>query len=102
MKTFWLSFCNGDTGENIGVCVVEVTDEQADEAIHIIKRINPQGICPDGEQWIAAAIGQTLQMECNPGGDVSVTEVKDPAVLPADLPRNRLIQSDELQINGWA
>jgi len=102
MKTYWLSFCDANTGENIGVCVVDVSDEDAEEAAKIVKRINPQGICPDGEQWTFAAIGQTLLMECNPGGDVSVTEVRDPSVLPADLPRNRLIQVDELRRNGWA
>ncbi len=101
MKTFWLSFCNEDTGENIGVCVVEVSDEQANEAVNIVKRANPQSICPDGEQWAAAAIGQALLLECNPGGAVLATGVGNPSVLPADLPRNRLIKVDELQRNGW-
>jgi hypothetical protein len=100
MKTYWLSFCDAKTGENIGVCVVEVSDEQADEAVDIVKRI--KGSCPDGEEWTAAAIGQSLLMECNPGGSVLATEVVDPSVLPPDLPRNRLLREDELQRNGWA
>lgn len=98
-KTFWISFCDSDTGKNIGVCVVEVTGEQAEEAIAIHKQVNPQGEHPTDE-WMIAAIGQTLLMECNPGGEVAMQEVPDPSVLPPDLPRNRLIQEDELKRNG--
>jgi hypothetical protein len=96
MKTYWLSFCAEDTGQNIGVCVVEVSDEQAAEAVQIAKAANPGGVYPDGHEWIVAAIGQSLLMECNPGGHVEATEV-DPSTLPAALPRNRLVQKDELQ-----
>ncbi|HEX4915008.1 MAG TPA: hypothetical protein VFV51_13665, partial [Vicinamibacterales bacterium] len=99
-RTFWISFCDSDTGKNIGICVVEVTSEQAEEAIAIHRQVNPHGEHPTDE-WMVAAIGQTLLMECNPGGEVAMQEVVDPSVLPPDLPRNRLIQEDELKRNGW-
>ena len=99
MKTYWLSFCDEHTGERLGVCVVEVSEEQAREAVEVVKGI--KGFCPEGEEWPVAAIGQSLAMECNPGGDVQATEV-DLTRLPPDVPRNRLLQSDELRRNGWA
>lgn len=101
MKTYWMSFADSTTGKNLGVCVVEVSTEQAEAAVAIVQRANPAGICPDGEEWIAAAVGQSLLMECNPGGAVEITEVFDPSVLPVDLPRDRLIRLEDLRLNGW-
>ena len=101
MKTYWMSFADATTGENLGVCVVEVTVEQAAEAVAIVKRINPEGTCERGEEWSVAAVGQSLRMKCNPGGGMQLTEVLDPLVLPVDLPRNTLIRPEELQRNGW-
>jgi hypothetical protein len=46
MKTCWLSFCDEKTGQNLGVCVVEVSDEHAREAVERVKRI--KGVCPEG------------------------------------------------------
>jgi hypothetical protein len=100
MKTYWLSFADEDSGRNLGVCVVEVSVEQAAEAISIAASANPDGF-PEGHEWIVAAIGQSVLMECNPGGDVQAIEV-DPSQLPADLPRNRVIQEAELKRRGWA
>jgi len=98
MKTYWLSFCDAQTGDNLGVCVVEVSEEQATEAIEVVKRI--KGVCRDGEEWTVAAIGQSLLHECNPGGSVQLVKV-DLSQLPPDVPRNRLIRLDELRRNGW-
>jgi hypothetical protein len=101
MKTYWMSFADATTGENLGVCVITVSAEQAAEAVALVKCINPEGRCENGEEWTVAAVGQSLRMECNPGGGMQLTEVLDPSVLPADLPRNRLIRLEELQRNGW-
>ena len=98
-KTYWLSFCD-DEGRSTGVCVVEVTAEEAADARDIAARLSPAGY-PDGHEWIVAAVGQSLRMECNPGGSAQATEV-DPEQLPPDLPRNRLLREDELKRNGWA
>lgn len=100
MKTYWLSFCDEHTGQNIGVCLVEVSEEDLTEAVHVIRTVNPRANPTDNEAWAAAAIGQSLKMECNPGGAAEAIEV-DPKQLP-DMPRNRLIQEDELRRNGWA
>jgi hypothetical protein len=100
IKTFWISFCDSKTGKNIGICVVQVTGQQAKEAIAIHERANPHGRHP-GDEWTIAAIGKSLLMGCNPGGEVLVKEVVDPSVLPADLPKDKLIQEDELKQNGW-
>ena len=100
MKTFWLSFADEQSGVNLGVCVVQVSQEQAADAVDIARRLNPGGY-PDGHEWVIAAVGQAVLMECNPGGNVQPMEV-DPNHLPADLPRNRLIQQTELEQNGWA
>jgi hypothetical protein len=98
-KTYWLSFCD-DAGKNFGVCVVDVTDEQAEEAVSIARDLNPDGY-PKGHEWVVAAIGQSLRMGCNPGGDVQSVEI-DPGSMATDLPRNRLLQESELRRRGWA
>lgn len=100
IKTFWISFCDSKTGKNIGICVVQVTSAQAEEAIAIHERVNPDRLNP-GDEWTVAAIGKSLLMGCNPGGEVAIREVVDPSVLPVDLPKNKLLQIDELQRNGW-
>ena len=99
-KTYWLSFADEGSGKNLGTCVVEVSAEQAAEGMEVAKRANPGGVIPKGHEWVLAAIGQSLLMECNPGGHVQALEV-DPALL-GGIPRNRLIQEDELKRNGWA
>jgi hypothetical protein len=101
MKTYWMAFAEATTGKNLGVCVVEVTAEQAAEAVALVKRINPKGKCEHGEEWTVAAVGQSLRLKCNPGGGMQLTEVLDPSVLPVGLPRNTLILPEELQQNGW-
>ena len=67
VRTFWLSFCD-ETGANIGVCLVEVSEEALDEAVTVIKGVNPAAIPSESEKWAIAAVGQSLKMECNPGG----------------------------------
>lgn len=84
---YWISFCD-DTGNNIGVCLVEVSEEDLAEAVKVIKTVNPDATPSELEKWAIAAIGQSLRMECNPGGAAEVIEV-DPMQL-ADMPRNRL------------
>lgn len=100
MKTYWLSFCDADTGENLGVCLIDVTEEDLDDAVAVFKRANRNVHPTESEAWVHAAIGASLRMKCNPGGSVEAIEV-DPTQLP-DMPRNRLIPEGELRRNGWA
>ena len=95
-KTFWLSFADEETGRTLGVCVIDVSAEIAAQSVETAKRMNRD---PSGA-WTMAAIGLSVFYECNPGGSVEALEV-DPARLPG-IPRNRLIQADELKRNGWA
>ena len=95
-----MSFCDSKTGQSIGVCVVQVTARQAEEAIAIHQGLNPDGNHP-GDEWTIAAIGKSVLLGCNPGGDVAITQIVDPDRLPADLPRNTLISHDELTRKGW-
>jgi hypothetical protein len=95
-KTFWLSFADEGTGRNLGVCVVDVSADIAAQSLETAKQTNRD---PAGA-WIVADIGLSVFYNCNPGGTVQAIEV-DPARLPG-IPRNRLIQEDELQRNGWA
>src|SRR5262245_59471168 len=99
-RTYWLSFCDQDTGESLGVCLVQVSEGDLPEAVSVIKRVNPAANPTDEETWVIAAIGQSLAMECNPGGSVESTQV-DPAQLPG-MPLNRLISGEELRRKGWA
>lgn len=101
IKTFWRSFGEGDTGRNLGICVVDVDEDRLEDALAIVERLNPGARPTDREKWALAAVGQALLLECNPGGHVQAIDV-DPTQLPTDLPRNRLIQEDELRRNGWA
>ena len=95
-RRYWLSFCDPDlpTGRQfLGVTVVEVTDEEAEEVKPEIDALFPRHQ-PDAE-WIAAAARKAWLMGCNPGGEVGTVEITDEATT-ADLPLYRLLQKDEL------
>jgi hypothetical protein len=98
-RTFWLSFCNPDRpkGEQfVGVCVVDVNDQDAERAKAVLRRRFPNAL-PDAE-WIAAATSKAHRNGCNPGGEVAgydVTQCDYPDKL-ATCPRNQLLSRDEL------
>ncbi len=102
LKTFWLSFCDGakPTGERfLGACLVDVTQDDADEAIVWLAIHRPQARA--GAEWIAAAQRKAWRERCNPGGEVAFCDISDaPADVLATYPRNRLMTRSELEAWG--
>lgn len=77
MKTFWLSFCDAERPEGerfLGACIVDVTDEEAADALIEIALRFPFAQ-PDAE-WIAAATRKAHILGCNPGGQVASMEIE--------------------------
>ena len=99
-RTLWLSFCDGakPAGQQfLGVCVVDVTPEEADEALIDVLFRFP--LAEPGAQWIAAAVKKAHRAGCNPGGEVATADITD-ATPPAPLPKNRLLSFKELEDLG--
>jgi|SRR5580765_458732 len=102
MRRFWLSFVDQDRPEGqrfLGVCIVEVTDEDAAEAKAIIDAKFPRHA--EGAEWIAAATRKAWLMGCNPGGEIATADITD-ARPPegVDLPLHRLLQKPEMERLG--
>jgi hypothetical protein len=101
MKTFWLSFVDGDRAPGqqfLGVAIVDITDEEAAEALVEVQAKFPHA--RDGSEWLAAASRKAHLMACNPGGEMLSVEL-----LPEhaeSLPRYRLLSRDELTSLGEA
>jgi len=96
MRTFWLSFVDPDkpVGEKfLGVCVVDVTPEDADAEVPQLKRDFPRH--QPGAEWIAAATRRAWRLGCNPGGEVGVGDITG-SPEAAMAPRDRLMQKPEL------
>ena len=99
VKIFWLSFC--DTAKKkgdqfLGGCVVEVTDEEAREALtELVLRFPDHR---EGAEWIAAATRKASRTGCNPGGEVAGYDITDgsPSTL-ARYQRNRLYSRAEIE-----
>ena len=97
-KTFWLSFSDPDRpkGEQfLGVCLVDVTQADADAARRDLARRHPQA--QDGAEWLAAAITKAHRLHCNPGGEVLSFEVPRDHSMAAKYPRNRLLSKQALE-----
>lgn len=95
-RTFWLSFCDTKkpTGEQfLGVSVVDVTQEMADEALLILILHFP--LAGPGSAWPAAAVRQTKVLGCYPGGEVCIEQIG--SELASRLPRGQLLQKSELE-----
>lgn len=101
-KTFWLSFCDPDApaGQQFrGVCVVDVDDADAGTAAIDLAARFPNA--QPGAEWIAAAMRKAWREGCNPGGEVATMELAPEALAAAPpIPRNRLLQKDELRACG--
>lgn len=101
IRTFWLSFCDNHRppGQRfLGVCVVDVTDEMAAEALEKIRREFPRAQA--GAEWIAAATAQAWFMCCNPGGEVASLDITGAPQADA-YPRDRLLTQrilDSIQV----
>jgi len=75
-KTFWLSFCDGERpkGEQfLGGCLVDVTEDDAAEALLFIQQQFPNA--QPGSEWIGAASRKAHQLGCNPGGEMVSIEI---------------------------
>src|SRR5438094_10123196 len=97
-KTFWLSFSDPDRpkGEQfLGVCLVDVTQADADAARRDLARRHPQA--QDGAEWLAAAITKAHRLHCNPGGEVMSFEVPPDVPEAAMYPRNQLLSREDLE-----
>lgn len=68
MNRFWLSFADPQTGDNIGVNVVDAPD-------------------------FMSAVHKSHELGINPGGEVLGSQI-DPAIVP-DAYTNRLLSKDE-------
>jgi hypothetical protein len=98
-----LSFCDpaAPAGQRFrGVCIVEVNETDAAEALIDIAVKFPHAL--PGAEWIAAATRKAWREGCNPGGEVASLELTPGSLakLPASLPRNRLLNKTELQALG--
>lgn len=98
VRTFWLSFCDGDRPKGdqfLGVCIVDVTGTEANEAqLDVLLRF-PNA--RKGAEWLAAASRKCHRLGINPGGEMAsfditgmtppegVTVVKNQLLLKADL-----------------
>lgn len=98
-RTFWLSFCDDDRPQGqqfLGVCVVDVTTTDADEALADIAMRFPQA--KDGAEWIAAASKKAWREGCNPGGEMASADITEAlAYAPVPVPRNRLMSFADLE-----
>lgn len=98
-KTFWLSFCDNDkpNGEQfLGACVVDVSEEQANDALTDIDVRFPNHA--DGAEWIGAAIKAAWELGCNPGGEMASFEMTDaPAKWHEAYKRGVLMSKSEIE-----
>ena len=75
-RTFWLSFCDGSKPKGsqfLGACIVDVSDQDAREALGIIALKFPNAM-PDSE-WVGAASRKAHTLGCNPGGEMMSVEI---------------------------
>jgi hypothetical protein len=99
-RTFWLSFCGPKVDPDVdsfrGVCIIDVTDEDAEHARQKLARLFPNAL--PGAEWIAAATQLAHLFECNPGGEVMSSDITDVPQLTATFPpRNRLLSRADLE-----
>src|SRR5437870_1294062 len=103
-KLFWLSFVTDDKPEGerfLGAAIVEVTSEEAAEALEEIRVKFLRAI--EGAEWIAAASRKAWRTGCNPGGEMGSCEIPPDAPREIlDAPRHELMQRTELSVRGIA
>lgn len=94
-RLVWLSFADDDGFR--GVAIVEIDDEDLDEARAVIAERFPRA--KPGAEVVGAATRKAHLMGCNPGGSVMSAEMP-PGKIADDVPRHRLMQLPELQQRG--
>lgn len=102
IRTFWLSFCDGDKPEGqqfLGACIVDVTDKEAAESLIDLRLRFPKA--REGAEWIAAASRKAHCTHCNPGGEMMSADVTDaPVEELARYPRHALMSKAQLEAFG--
>lgn len=97
-RTYWMSFVDGDRPEgqrSLGVCLVDVTTEEADALLPDLDAQYPQH-GPEAH-WIAAAARKAWIFACNPGGQVAFCDITNaPAHALAAYERGRLYTRKEV------
>lgn len=97
VRTYWLSFVDENRPEGqrwLGACVVDVSAAQAEFAkVFLLPQSMP------GSEWIKAAVIRAWAVKANPGGAVASVEMP-PGIPETKLPRDRLMQIDELRSLG--
>lgn len=76
----WMSFADPNTNENLGVCIVDVTSEDAEvEAGDLCDCGSPKcsGNDPVKGPWVLGAVRVAYEMGCNPGGEVLMEGIPD-------------------------
>ena len=100
-RLFWLSFVGLDPAgaeRFLGVCLVEVDDEDRAEAKAILDVQFPQHTA--GVEEVAAMSRKAHLMGCNPGGQMLIAEVDPELVAAKGLPLYRLLSRAELTAAG--
>ena len=101
-RRFWLSFADDSKPRGqqfLGVCVVEVTFEEAASLLPRIDREFPNH--QEGAEWISAAVDKAWRLKCNPGGEVASLDITNaPNPDGIDVPLNRLMSLAELKQRG--
>jgi len=96
-KTFWLSFCDAERPKGrqfLGVAVVDVTDEDAANALIDVVLKFP--FAQEGAEWISAASQKAWQMGCNPSGEMASFEMPHDDERTFMYPRNTLLQKSDI------
>jgi hypothetical protein len=91
-RTFWLSFADPAAGGFLGVCVIDVTDLDAEHIRAPLLRRHPHA--PPDSEWLGAAVQKAWDLGCNPGGAIQGFDIT-----PAHdimLPRGQLLTEEEL------
>jgi hypothetical protein len=102
VRTFWLSFCDGDrpAGDQfLGVCIVDVTGDDANDAqLDVLLRFP---LAQEGAEWLAAASRKCHRLGINPGGEMASFEIT--GLTPPDgvtVVKDRLLSKAELRAQG--
>lgn len=103
--TIWMSFTDPTrpTGTQfLGVCVVDVTDEEAAAAAATLRAIHPRAQPgPEAERlWVA--MQRTHRLGINPGGEIASHQAPRDVVdqIMPNCPRDRLMDLVELDSRG--
>ena len=103
IKTFWMSFADGDKPkgqQNLGICIIDVTEaEAAEERAWLESSAFKHTYNKELGPWIGAAARKAHRLGCNPGGEVASFDLSDHEDQDwvQSLPRNQLFTGAEAE-----